>query len=219
MVPALDASIRALRRGHTAHRNRIPSNLNRNIVTMKPLLAIALGIACFSTASLRAAEKMLRAAVVAQSSNAELRANHSIRAAGRRTFEVGEVYECAATTGRFEELKIDATHVALVPTTALRTRECTAAELTQAQAKFNVLSHDNQRNAHKALTSAKKQAEAQAGACSTCSVAQAAARKNLAAAKKAYTEQSKALRLKQQTLAREALDWAASLASPSTAAK
>ncbi len=100
-----------------------------------------------------------------------------------------------------------------------RIRECTPAQLAEAQAKFNVLSHDSQRDARQELTSAKKKARNQAASCSTCPVAQAAARNAAAAAKKAYTEQSKALRQKQQTLATEALEWAAGQASPSTAAK
>ena len=186
---------------------------------MKTFFAITLGFACFTTATLRGAEKLVRAAVVAQATNAELRNSTSIRAAGRRSFEVGEVYECATTTGRFGELKIDANQVALVPTTALRIRECTPAQLAEAQKKFNVLSHDSQRDARQELTSAKKKARNQAASCSTCPAAQAAARNAAAAAKKAYTEQSKALRQKQQTLAAEALEWAAGQASPSTAAK
>jgi hypothetical protein len=187
---------------------------------MKTLFAIALGFACFCSAPLRAAEKAVRAAVVAQAINAELRTTSSIRAAGRQSFEVGEVYEIAATTGRYEELKIDATHVAMVPTTSLRIRECTMAELSQAQAKFNVMSHDNQSDARKELTKTKTTAQKNAASgCSTCPKVQAAARAAQAAAEKAYRKQIKDLRLKQQTLAYEALDWADGLVSPSTAAK
>ncbi len=186
---------------------------------MKTLLAIALGFACFCTAPLRAAEGKVRAAVVAQATNAELRTTSSIRAAGRQSFEVGEVYEIAATTGRYEELKIDATHVAMVPTASLRIRECTLAELSQAQAKFNVLSHGNQSDARKELTKAKKTAQKNAASgCSTCPQAQAAAREAQAAAEKAYRKQIKDLRLKQQALANAARDWAEGRVSPSTAA-
>ena len=187
---------------------------------MKTPLAIALGFACFCTAPLHAAENAVRAAVVAKATNAEVRATGSIRAAGRQSFEVGEVYEIVATTGRCEELKIDATHVALVPTTVLRIRECTTAELNQAQAKFNVMSHDNQSAARKELSNTKRTAQKNASSgCSTCPVAQAAARAAQAEAEKAYRKQLKDLRLKQQTLANEALDWAEGRVSPSTVAK
>ena len=82
-------------------------------------------------------------------------------------------------------MKIDATHVALVPTTVLRIRECTTAELNQAQAKFNVMSHDNQSVARKELSNTKRTAQKNASSgCSTCPTAQAAARAAQAEAEK-----------------------------------
>lgn len=196
-----------LQRGHS-----VPEFSNHPtppLLGMKTFFAITLGFACFTTATLRGTEKLVRAAVVAQAINAELRNSTSIRAAGRKSFEVGEVYECATTTGRYGELKIDANQVALVPVTALRIRECTPAQLAEAQTKFNVLSYDSQRDARKELAVAKKQAQNQAASCSTCPSARAAALNASIAAKKACTEQAKALRQNQQALAKEALDWAA----------
>jgi hypothetical protein len=100
-------------------------------------------------------------------------------------------------------------------------RECTAEELAQAQARFNGLSYESQQKARKDVSNAKRSAAAQAaaGACSSCPMARAAAQNNAAAAYKAAADQSRALRQKQQTLAKEALDWAAGQVSPASAAK
>ena len=189
---------------------------------MKTYLALVLGLACFSTAtSLRADEGKVWAAVIAQACSAELRAADSSLAQGRKSFEVGEVLEMSGTSGRYGVLKIDATHVAMVPTSSLRMRECTAAELTQAKEKFNGLSHENQQKARKDVSNAKKSAMAQAaaGSCSSCPLARASAQNNAAAAYKAATEQNRALRKKQESLAKEALDWAAGQTGSATAAK
>jgi hypothetical protein len=191
---------------------------------MKTYLAIALGFACFSPASsLIAADGTVRAAVVAQNINAELRNSESARSAGRESFNVGEVHEIIATTGKYEELKVDATQTALVPTSSLRIRTCTRSELSEAQEKFNVLTAENQRKARKEISTVKKQALADAGAlassCPTCPKVQQAARERAGAAKKAYSKELKALRLRMKNLAVEALAWAGVSPSASTAAQ
>ena len=189
---------------------------------MKTYLALALGLAFFSTpTSLHATEGKVWAAVIAQACSAELRAPDSSLAQGRKSFEVGEVLEMTGTSGRYGVLKIDANLVAMVPTSSLRMRECTAEELVQALAKYNVLNHDSQQKARKDVSNAKRSAVAQAaaGSTSSCPVARAAAQNSAAAAYKAAAEQSRALRKKEQSLAKEALDWAAGQESPATAAK
>ena len=179
---------------------------------MKTYLALALGLACFITpSSLCAAGDMVRAAVIAKDVNAELRSTDSTRSAGRESFNVGEIHEIVATDGRYEQLKVDDTHVALVPTSALRIRQCTRSEFSKAQAKFSVLKAEEYREARKKISTDKKQAigAASARACATCPKVRAAAQNRMSAANKAYTAQNRALQLKLKNLAKEALDWAA----------
>jgi hypothetical protein len=72
-------------------------------------------------------------------------------------------------------LKIDATRVAVAPPGTVRVRDCTAAELSQAQAKFNALKPDAQRDSKKKIADARSSA-----ACATCPKVQASAQKNYA---------------------------------------
>lgn len=179
---------------------------------MRTYLALALGLACFITSSsLSAAADMVRAAVIAKDVNAELRTTDSNRSAGRESFNAGEVHEIVATVGRHEQLKIDDTHVALVPTSSLRIRECTRSEFTEAQTKFKVLEAAEYREARKELSEKKKQAVAQAaaGSCATCPKIRAAAQERMSEANKAYKEESRELRTKMKNLTKEALEWAA----------
>ena len=182
------------------------------LFAMKTYLALTLGLACFiTTSSLSTAADMVRAAVIAKDVNAELRTTDSARSAGRESFNAGEVHEIVATVGRYEQLKIDDTHVALVPTSSLRIRECTRSEFTEAQTKFKVLEAKEYRDARKDLSEKKKEAvaKASAGTCATCPKIRAAAQEKMSEANTAYKEKSRELRLKIKNLTKEALEWAA----------
>lgn len=163
---------------------------------MKNILSLALTLALFSPAVVRAAEGGVRAAVVVQSTSAEMRTVNPNRAVGRESLSPGVVYEVVGKEGGPVELKIDAARVALAPSGSVQVRNCTAAELSAAQAKFSVLKPDAQRDAKKKIADARSVA-----ACATCPKVQASAQKN-------YTEQTKALREQKEALLKEALAWA-----------
>jgi len=123
----------------------------------------------------RAAEGGVRAAVVMQSTSAEMRTVSPVRSVGRESLVPGVVYEVTSKEGAPVELKIDATRVAVAPPGTVRVRDCTAAELSQAQAKFNALKPDAQRDSKKKIADARSSA-----ACATCPKVQASAQKNYA---------------------------------------
>ena len=163
---------------------------------MKKLTSLAVLLALFSPAAVRAAEGGIRAAVVMQSTSAEMRTVSPVRSVGRESLVPGVVYEVTSKDGAPVELKIDANRVAVAPPGTVRVRDCTAAELSQAQAKFNALKPDAQRDAKKKIADARSSA-----ACATCPKVQASAQKNSAAQTKAMKEQKEAL-------LKEALAWA-----------
>ena len=164
---------------------------------MKILISLALTLTLFGSAAVRAAEGGVRAAVVLQSASAELRTVNPNRSTGRESLVPGVVYEVASKEGSPVALKIDANRVAVAPVGTVRVRTCTAAELSQAQAKFNALKPEAQRDAKKKITAARATA-----ACATCPTVQASAQKN-------YATQSKALKDQKEALLKEALAWAA----------
>ena len=163
---------------------------------MKILISLALTLTLFGSAAVRAAEGGVRAAVVLQSASAELRTVTPNRSTGRESLVPGVVYEVASKEGSPVELKIDANHVAVAPAGTVRVRTCTAAELSQAQAKFNALKSDVQRGAKKKINDARTTA-----ACATCPIVQAGAQAN-------YATQTKALKDQKEALLKEALAWA-----------
>ena len=163
---------------------------------MKILVSLTLTLTLFGSAAVRAAEGGVRAAVVLQSASAELRTVTPNRATGRESLVPGVVYEVASKDGGPVALKIDANHVAVAPVGTVRVRTCTAAELSQAQAKFNALKADVQRGEKKKINEARTTA-----ACATCPIVQASAQAN-------YATQSKALKDQKEALLKEALAWA-----------
>lgn len=186
---------------------------------------------------LHAAESNVQAAVVAKETNAEVRKSAEMRAEGRRNLEVGEVYEVGSPNGRFLELKIDADHVALVPSDSLKIRSCSRTELGQVQAKFNkALSSESQSEARQAIAKTMRNAKSQekavaaqqasqaaAAKCSTCpmvraSAANAGSSQSVgSAARDAYIQQKKVMRDRNDALAKQALAWADSGPSASEA--
>lgn len=152
-------------------------------------------LAVFSPA-LHATDGGVRAAVVTQATSAELRTVNPDRGIGRESLVPGTVYEVASKEGGPLRLKVDENHVAIAPAGALRVRNCTAAELSQAQAKFAALKPEAQRDAKKKLDAART-----AAACATCPKVRVTAQKN-------YSEQTKALREQRGTLLKESLAWA-----------
>jgi hypothetical protein len=110
-----------------------------------------------------------------QSTSAEMRTVSPVRSVGRESLVPGVVYEVTSKEGAPVELKIDATRVAVAPPGTVRVRDCTAAELSQAQAKFNALKPDAQRDSKKKIADARSSA-----ACATCPKVQASAQKNYA---------------------------------------
>ena len=113
--------------------------------------------------------------MVMQSTSAEMRTVSPVRSVGRESLVPGVVYEVTSKEGAPVELKIDATRVAVAPPGTVRVRDCTAAELSQAQAKFNALKPDAQRDSKKKIADARSSA-----ACATCPKVQASAQKNYA---------------------------------------
>ena len=162
---------------------------------MKNLISLALTFVILAPVAMHATEGGVRAAVVMQSTSAELRTVSPNRAVGRESLSPGVVYEVVSKEGGPVELKIDATRVAVAPPGSVRVRNCTAAELSQAQAKFSALKPDAQRDAKKKLADARASA-----ACATCPKVQASAQKNFATGTKALKEQKEAL-------LKEALAW------------
>lgn len=161
---------------------------------MKTLFALTL--ACFVPVALHA--ENVRAAVVIQNTSADLRTTQPDRSVGRESLTPGLVYEVVGNPAGQTKLKIDATHVALAATSAIKIRECTPAELSQAQAKFNAsLNADTRKDAKKSIADNKTKA-----ACATCPIVQAGAQK-------AFVAQTKALKEKNETLLKEALEWVA----------
>lgn len=168
---------------------------------MKIALVTALSLACFVTASLRAADGTVQAAVVTSACSAELQTTNPPRKVGTRSLAEGEVYEVAGRPGFRVEMKIDQNQVAVVPLNSVRIRECSAAELSSARQKFGVLNLDSQKASRAKISEAR-----QAGLCATCPKVQAAAQTN-------YLAQTKALREQNQALLKEAKEWAAGKAS------
>ena len=119
-----------------------------------------------------------------------------VRSVGRESLVPGVVYEVTSKDGAPVELKIDATRVAVAPPGTVRVRDCTAAELSQAQAKINALKPDAQRDAKKKIADARSNA-----ACATGPKVQASAQKN-------YAAQTKAMKEQKEALLKEALAWA-----------
>ncbi|MCE9610710.1 MAG: hypothetical protein K8R23_11000 [Chthoniobacter sp.] len=164
---------------------------------MKTLSCIALSLACLSTSPLHAENGTVRAAVITQSASADLRTIKPDRSVGRQSLSPGLVYEVVGSPGTQISLKVDATRVALTSTSAVRVRDCTSAELSAAQAKFNsALTTDARQSARKTIADNRAKA-----ACATCPKVQAQAGQ-------AYVEQTKALKEKNEALLKEALAWA-----------
>jgi hypothetical protein len=195
-------------------------------MTMNRLIVPLLTILCVIAIPMFAKADPVQAAVVATETNAEVHPNDSLRSTGRRVLAVGEVYEVRKLVDQKAELKMSDTEVAIVPVFVLRLRSCTPEELSAAQAKFNALSTERQHQALKGMSDAKqatmveagKQAASLAGGLnsncpiqrqSTAGAMQGIAASAASKATKDYSAQRKALREKNQTLAQEALAWAA----------
>lgn len=175
---------------------------------MKMLLSLILCIACFNPATLRAANDTVKAAVITQTTDADIRTNEPDRYIGRQPLGAGQILEVTGSRGLQIALKFDASHTALVSSRYLKIRECTPAELDQAKAKFNSLNPATERKSIMAA-SQQKLATAQSLACDTCPIRRAQAGGVAQSAIATRNAELKALEKKNKALLAESLAWAA----------
>ena len=176
------------------------------VVFVKTLFLLALFIACFTPASLPAANDTVRVAIITQTTEADLR-NELGRSAGRDYVFAGQVFEVAGSQPGFQiKLKLDTNRVAIVHSRFVRIHETTPAELDQAKAKFNGVGAE-----FKSIIAASQQklASAQSLACSTCPKQRARAGAAWQNAIASRNNELAALQQKNQALLAESLAWAA----------
>ena len=179
-----------------------------SVATIKTLLSLVLCISCFNPAASRAASDTVKAAVITQTTDADIRITEPDRYAGRQSLGAGQILEVAGSRGLQIALRLDTNHAALVSSRYLKIRECTPAELDQAKAKFNSL---NPAAARKTIIAASQQklATAQSLACSTCPKQRARAGAVAQSAIATRNNELKALEQKNKALLAESLAWAA----------
>ncbi len=173
---------------------------------MKTFLSLVLLLAVSSQVAVQADEGKVRAGVVTRTTVASLKLSPGKIHGARPTLEMGTVYEVVSATGTMPELKLDASRVAIIPPTLIKTRDCTTEELGAAQEKFNNTTFEAERKAVMAAYQTRLAALSKM-TCATCPKvrAQAATRRQEAA--KIRDDALREIERKKEALLNEAIAW------------